>query len=200
MTPKAVVFDIGNVLLDFDYRKTARRIESRCKLSAEELYEIITSPALFNEFEHGRISGAQLFEAFQDKSCFAGTLEEFAEAFGDIFTEVPEMIAFNERLRGRGIPTYILSNTNEFSMLWIRKRHPFFANFDGYIFSHEVQCMKPGARIYEAVEECAGLRGPNLFYMDDKEENVAAAIARGWQAVTHTEPNRTLEIASGLGL
>jgi FMN phosphatase YigB (HAD superfamily) len=200
MTPKAVVFDIGNVLLDFDYRRTARQIEDRCKLGADELYKLITSPNLFNDFESGRISGEKFFGDFQKLACFAGAREEFAEAFGDIFTEVPEMIAFHERLRSRGVPTYILSNTNEFSIAWIRKRYPFFGNFTDYVFSHEHQCMKPGARIYEVVEERSGLRGPDLFYMDDREENVAAAVSRGWRAVHHTTPARTLEIAGSLGL
>ena len=200
MSPKAVVFDIGNVLLDFDYRHTARRIESRCNLSADELHRLITSPNLFNDFESGQTTGEKFFAHFQKLSCFRGAREEFAEAFGDIFTEVPEMIAFNERLRARGIPTYILSNTNEFSIAWIRKRYPFFANFTDYIFSHEHHCMKPGARIYEVVEERSGLRGPNLFYMDDREENIAAAAARGWQAVHHTNPARTLDVARNLGL
>ena len=53
-----LLFDIGNVLLDFDYRKTATRIESQCKVPAGELYKIITSPSLFNEFESGRMTGA----------------------------------------------------------------------------------------------------------------------------------------------
>jgi len=200
MTPKAVVFDIGNVLLDFDYRKTAARIESRCKLPAAEIYKLITSPNAFNDFESGRVTGEKFFSDFQKLSGFSGAQAEFAEPFGDIFTEVPEMIAFNERLRARGIPTYILSNTNEFSIAWIRKRYPFFANFNDYIFSHEHNCMKPGAHIYEVVEEKSGLRGPDLFYMDDREENIAAAVARGWQAVVHTTPARTLEIARSLGL
>jgi FMN phosphatase YigB (HAD superfamily) len=200
MTPKAVVFDIGNVLLDFDYRKTARRIEHLCDLKADELYNTIIGPGLFVDFESGRIDAQKFFTDFQSLSSYRGGQEEFAEAFGDIFSEVPEMIVFNERLRARNIPTYILSNTNELSIAWIRKRYPFFANFNGYIFSHKQECMKPCARIYEVVEERSGLRGPDLFYMDDKEENVAAAIARGWQAVHHVSPAQSLEIARNLGL
>jgi FMN phosphatase YigB (HAD superfamily) len=200
MTPKAVVFDIGNVLLDFDYGRTARAIEKSCKLSAPELHKHLAKSPLFDAFESGQINGEKFFSEFQKISCFSGPIDEFAERFGDIFTENPEMIAFNENLRAREIPTYILSNTNEFSIRWIRKRYPFFANFSGYIFSHEHGCMKPGAHIYEVVEEMSGLRGPALFYMDDREENIAAAQVRGWQAVHHTAPGRTLEIARKLGL
>lgn len=200
MTPKAVVFDIGNVLLDFDYGRTARAIEKSCQLSAAELHKHLAASPLFDAFESGHISGSQFFEEFKNISCYNGPMDEFAERFGDIFTEVPEMIAFNESLRARGIPTYILSNTNEFSIRWIRKRYPFFANFTGYIFSHEHRCMKPGAHIYEVVEEISGFRGPALFYMDDREENVSAAVARDWQAAHHTTVARTLEIARNLGL
>jgi glucose-1-phosphatase len=200
MTPKAVVFDIGKVLLDFDYRKTADRIARFCKPAADELHNLIIGPGLFVDFETGLIKGDSFFNQFQALSSYCGSRGEFEEAFGDVFTEIPEMIAFNERLRARGIPTYILSNTNELSISWIRKTYPFFANFTGYIFSHEHKCMKPGAHIYEVVEEMSGFGGADLFYMDDKEENVAAAVARGWQAVVHTAPARTLEIARNLGL
>jgi HAD superfamily hydrolase (TIGR01509 family) len=60
--------------------------------------------------------------------------------------------------------------------------------------------MKPQTRIYELVEEMAGLRGEDLFYIDDRDENIHAAVARGWQAVHHVKPAQTLEIARGVGL
>jgi FMN phosphatase YigB (HAD superfamily) len=60
--------------------------------------------------------------------------------------------------------------------------------------------MKPATCIYEVVEEISGLRGPDLFYIDDREENIHAAAARSWQAVHHINPAHTLEIARGVGL
>jgi len=198
--PRAVVFDIGNVLLDFSYGKTVDRIKSRCKMNEAELRELFGACDLFNRFESGELDSAGYFAEILNRTCFDGTLEEFGEMFGDIFTEVPEMVAWHEELRQRDIPTFILSNTNELSIRWIRQSYPFFKHFTGYVFSHEVGAMKPAARIYEAIEDMAKLRGPDLFYMDDREENVQGAAARGWQAVHHARPAQTIEIARSLGL
>lgn len=199
-TPKAVVFDLGNVLLNFDYRRAVARIKQRCSLTEQELHALIAESDHFQKFESGEINGAEFFSAVQKASCFTGGADEFAEIFGDIFTEVPEMIAFNESLRARGIPTYILSNTNQFSIRFIERRYPFYRNFTGHILSFEHRVMKPAARIYDIVEERAGYRGKSLFYIDDRAENVEAAASRGWQVSWHTDPPKTLEIARNLGL
>lgn len=199
-TPKAVVFDLGNVLLNFDYRRTAERVKSRCVLSEAELHRLIAESEHFRKFESGEINGPDFFELIKKESCFTGSMEEFAESFGDVFTEVPEMIRWQADLMKRGIPTYILSNTNEFSIRFIEKRFPFYRNFTDYILSYEHRAMKPAALIYDIVEERAGVRGKNLFYIDDRAENVEAAASRGWQVSWHTDPGKTLEIAASLGL
>lgn len=199
-TPKAVVFDLGNVLLDFDYAKTVTAIKSKCQMSEEELQKVFSASPLFNRFEHGHIDPGEYFAEIQRLTCYSGGFDEFAEYFGDIFTEATGMLAWNERLRGEKIPRYILSNTNDLSIRFIRKRFPFFNEFDGYVLSYEHRVMKPQTRIYELVEETTGLRGSELFYVDDREENIHAAVARGWQAVHHVSPSHTLEIARGVGL
>jgi FMN phosphatase YigB (HAD superfamily) len=198
--PKAVVFDLGNVLLDFDYGKTVQRIKDKCKMSEAELRKVFSASPLFDKFEHGHMSADEYFAEIQRITCYGGTFKEFAEFFGDIFTEAPQMLAWNEELRRKKIPRYILSNTNDLSIRFIKKRFPFFNEFDGYVFSHEHRVMKPATRIYEVIEEISGLRGPDLFYIDDREENIHAATARGWQAVHHLDPAHTLEIARGVGL
>ena len=76
----------------------------------------------------------------------------FARVFADIFSEIKPMIAMQAALRAHGVPTYIFSNTNGIAVTHIRRNFPFFANFDGYIYSYEHGAMKPDARIYEVVE------------------------------------------------
>ena len=202
--PKAVVFDLGNVLLDFDYKHTVKKIRNHCRLIKDksdlEILKLIGGSELFQKFEHGLINPDEFFAGVVKETGYAGTLDEFGECFGDIFTEAPQMVAWNEELRAKRIPRYILSNTNDLSIRFIKKRFPFFNQFDGYVLSYEHRVMKPQTRIYELVEELAGLRGPDLFYVDDREENIHAAVARGWQAVHHVNPAHTLEIARGVGI
>jgi HAD superfamily hydrolase (TIGR01509 family) len=51
--------------------------------------------------------------------------------------------------------------------------------------------MKPGAKIYEALEKLAGQRGADIVYLDDRRENVAAGAARGWRTILHETPEKT---------
>jgi HAD superfamily hydrolase (TIGR01509 family) len=60
--------------------------------------------------------------------------------------------------------------------------------------------MKPDARIYEVVERQTGQRGAAILYLDDRAENVAGGAARGWQALLHERPERTLTALRNLGL
>src|SRR5208283_5197618 len=105
--------------------------------------------------------------------------------FADIFTEVPPMIELHAELRRRGFKTYIFSNTNDLAVEHIRRNFSFFGNFDGYIYSYEVGAMKPNAKIYTALEQVATRRGSEIIYLDDRPENVAGGLARGWQAILH---------------
>jgi HAD superfamily hydrolase (TIGR01509 family) len=104
---------------------------------------------------------------------------------------MPPMVELHDALRKQQIPTYIFSNTNDIAVSHIRRQYPFFGNFDGYILSYEVGAMKPHARIYEALEKMCGRRGGEIFYIDDRLENVQAGAARGWQIVLHESPDAT---------
>ncbi len=183
--PKAVIFDLGKVLVDFEWVIAARRIQQHCDLSLEELLALINYSPLVIRFETGEVSTEQFFHEARSASGFRGTLAEFCEMFGDIFTAIPEMVQLHAELRQRGVPTYIFSNTNEIAVHWVRARFPFFQHFDGFVLSYEHRAMKPDAKLYEVVEKMSGLRGADLFYLDDRPENVAAGIARGWRAIVH---------------
>ena len=103
-------------------------------------------------------------------------------------------------MRRKGIPTYIFSNTNDLAIEHIRRNFPFFANFAGYIFSHEVRAMKPAAKIYEDLERMSGKHGADILYLDDRQENVDAGAARGWQVILQTDPAKSRAAIEGLGL
>lgn len=198
--PRAVVFDLGRVFLEFDYLKGARRIAARARIPADEIVRLISTHPAMIAYETGRIRTDEFFQVMQQLTGFNGSAEEFFAFFTEVFTPVEEMIEFNDRLRARGVRTYILSNTNEVTVQYIRRTYPFFARFDGYVFSHEQGVMKPEAAIYRAVEQLTGLSGPALFYVDDLPANVQAARTLGWQAFVHESPEKTIAIARSLGL
>jgi FMN phosphatase YigB (HAD superfamily) len=189
--PSIIVFDLGKVLVDFDYSIAARRVAARSTQPPENLPAFLGSSPLLVQYEAGALTRQGFFEAMRNATGFLGDLREFGGMFADIFTEIPPMIELHAELRRRGFPTYIFSNTNDLAIEHIRRNFPFFQNFDGYIFSYEVKAMKPDAAIYHALEQMAGKRGDEIIYLDDRPENIAAGAARGWQTILHETPEKT---------
>jgi len=200
MTPSIIVFDLGKVLVDFDYTIAARRIAAQATLSLGEVQKFLDHSPLLYRYETGLMTREEFFGEVRQATGFHGTLAEFGQFFADIFTEIPAMTDLHAALRRRGRPTYIFSNTNDLAIEHIRRNFPFFAGFEGFILSYEVGAMKPHAKIYEALENLSGHRGPEILYLDDRAENVEAGAARGWQVILQTDPARSRATIEQLGL
>ncbi len=198
--PAVVVFDLGKVLLDFDYGIAGRKFAARGKLTFEQIAHFFTQSPLLGRYETGLLSTEQFYAEIRAATGFAGDLAEFSDYFSDIFSPIQPMIELQTNLSRRGVPTFLFSNTNELAGRHIRKTFPFYAGFNGHILSYEHGAMKPEAKLYEVVESKCGRRGAEIFYLDDRPENVAAGAARGWQAVVHESADRSVALVRSLGL
>jgi HAD superfamily hydrolase (TIGR01509 family) len=194
-----VVFDLGKVLLDFDYTRVFRRFSDAGGPAPDTVRQVLMESSLLAEYESGQLDSAAFYRRLRSELSLTLDYAAFRASFADIFSPIPEMIAAQANLRARGVPTFVLSNTNEIAVSHIRERYPFFHRFDGYALSHEVGAMKPATPIYEALEARARRTGSDLVYLDDLELNVAAAIARGWRALVHTSPQTSLEFLRDAG-
>jgi 2-haloacid dehalogenase len=188
---KTVVFDLGKVLVDFDYSIAVRKITARGTKDLAEITHFLMRSPVLPEYEIGQLTNQQFYEAIRAATGFRGDFEEFASSFADIFAPIEPMIHLHADLRARGVPTYILSNTNDLAVGHIRRNFPFFNQFDGYILSYEKRAMKPEPKIYEALEHESGRRGSEILYLDDRPENIEAAAARGWNVILHESPEKS---------
>lgn len=190
---KAVVFDLGKVLLDFDYGILTARMAPQCRISRADLARIYTVESeLMSRYESGLISTSVFFERIRSLTGFSGSEDQFGEFFADIFTPIVPMIALQGQLKERGIPTFLLSNTNALAIDHVYQRYPFIHGFDAHIFSHEHHSLKPDAGLYAALEKTTGYAPEELIYVDDRPENVEAGRLRGWTAVLHESPERSI--------
>jgi len=195
-----LIFDLGKVLVDFDYSIAARKIAARSSKAPKDLHAFLGCSPLLNDYESGRLTRQKFYEAIREAIGFRDDLAEFGGYFADIFSEMPGTIALHAELRKRGFKSYIFSNTNDLAIEHVRRNFPFFAHFDGYIFSYEVGAMKPDAAIYKAMEKMCGRKGADLIYIDDRAENIAAGAARGWRAILHESPETSRQALVKLGL
>jgi glucose-1-phosphatase len=199
-TPAVVVFDLGKVLVDFDYGIAAEKIARRSRFTPAQVRELLDHSPLLYKFETGLMTNEEFYGEVCTACGFSGKMDEFSATFADIFSEIKPMIDLHAALRAGGVPTFIFSNTNDIAIGHIRRRFPFFSNFDGYVLSYQHGAMKPTPKIYEAVEKLTGQKGKSILYLDDRAENVEGGMVRGWHARLHETPEKTIPALRALGL
>ena len=198
---KIVAFDLGKVLLDFDYMRAAGKLLPLCGVFPLKVLGILTGSGLLESLELGEIGDDEFYEEVARLTKFKGTREDFMEAFGNIFTPIDEMISFHSELKRSGVKTYLFSNTNDTAVKWISEHYPFYNDFDGYFLSYKLKVAKPSDAFYVALEEATGKKGSDIIYIDDKKENIEAALKRGWQGVVFNTSHKVIpQVKALLGL
>ncbi len=180
---KAFLFDIGNVILRFDFGQAAERIAPRCSVPAGEI--LPSTEDMKQALEAGEMSSDDFVLEATKRIGFSGTGNEFISAFVDIFTENEPMSATIRALSESGYGLYLLSNTNGLHAGFFMEKYPVFEAFHGAIFSHEAKSMKPEPEIYQAAIEEYGLQADATVYVDDLPANVEAGVRQGLLGLTY---------------
>ena len=189
---RVVAFDIGKVLLDFDYSILVRKMAPRSRLDVPALEQLLDQSPLLEKYESGQMNCDEFFLSVQQETGYKGALEEFAALFEDIFTPISEVIAMHEQISASGLPAYTLSNTNAMAVRHIQHTYPFWSRFTGHVLSYEHGSLKPEKEIYEAFERVSGFSAGSIAYLDDREENIVVAKERGWEAIQYLNPQQVL--------
>jgi len=177
---RAFLFDIGNVLMRFDFSHALRAVAPLCDAAdAAVLMSRMDSVKL--GYEDGQVSRADfLREAFRTLG-YRGTEAQFIAAWQGIFTENGPMTSLVDSLHGK-FPLYLLSNTNDMHVEGLFRDFPVFAKFTGATYSHEAKASKPHRPIYETAARTHGLDPRTTFFIDDLAANIATARELGFHA------------------
>ncbi|HWE52912.1 MAG TPA: HAD family phosphatase [Bryobacteraceae bacterium] len=180
---KTVIFDLGRVIVPFDFHRGYSRIETLCGIPAAEVPRRIATTDLVQSFECGEIEPREFVRRFADHLELQITYEQFCEIWCSIF--LPEPLIPEEMLRGirQRYRLLLLSNTNAIHFEMVRETYPLLRHFDSLILSYEVGAMKPSPRIYQRAIEEAGCRAEECFFTDDIAEFVEGARREGIDAV-----------------
>ena len=185
-TPEVVVFDLGKVLLDFDYDIAIRRFTERSNVGIDKVRELISSSVQY-DYESGKITTDEFFSYVRNGAGFQGGRSEFVDFFSDIFSPMEMMINFFKRVKKAGLPVCVFSNTNEIAIQYISKHCSFYNDFDFYVLSFQEKGMKPDEPIYRVVEKKTMKSGEAILYIDDRLENIETGNRLGWQTVLQND-------------
>ncbi len=175
------LFDIGNVILHFDFGKFVRAIQPDCDVAAETMMELIRDPQ--SELEVSTMETDDFLKFSFEATGYRGTREQFIFAWQNIFSPNEPVIQFIKKLHQRGHPLYLLSNTNQLHVDHFMTGYPIFALFDNWVFSHEAGSAKPNPAIFEHAIAKFGIDPTETVYIDDLQPNVEAGKAFGFQAI-----------------
>jgi len=179
---RAILFDLGKVLVHFDFQLGYQALEGRCPYPAAEIRRRLAATGLIDRFETGLVEPHDFVSRIGEALNFNLTYDEFCNVWSCIFrhTLVPEEMLEGLAARYRLV---LLSNTNFIHFESIRRNYRFLRHFHALTLSYQVKAMKPQPAIYHAALELAGCRPEECFYTDDIAEYVAAARSLGIDAV-----------------
>jgi len=186
MKPEAIVFDIGNVLLEFDYLVAARRLIEKNRLAEPPDRETVIE--IKNLYEAGKISRADFLSQVRPHFRDTGPEEEFVRIWADIFEPNTPMIEFVESVAGK-IPLYLMSNIGCIHHEFIFDTYPFFQHFDDGIYSYQERLSKPDPAIYQRLITRFDLTPANTLYIDDLPANIDAGNHAGLQSILYNHKN-----------
>ena len=188
---RVVAFDIGKVLLDFDYGIFVNRMAPKTNMDEPALNAYLNQSPLLAKYESGQISSSEFTKIVQQETGFEGVESEFSEFFEEIFTPISDVIEMHRVIAEGGMSTYTFSNTNEMAVRHMSRAYDFWPRFDGHVLSYEVEALKPETKMYEFLERIAGCHGGEIVYVDDRPENIEAGRARGWKVIQQHTPEET---------
>jgi HAD superfamily hydrolase (TIGR01509 family) len=191
MKISAVCFDLGKVLLNFDWPQVLAKIANNSTLSPDEIGTRMSHDGEILGYERGAITTVKFFTHLKKSLEYKGTTKELRTAFTEIFTPLTENIALAALLAPH-YPLAIISNTNDAHITYAEGTYSFFSLFPARIYSHEIGAMKPQSEIYQEARVAVGSPDPTeMLFIDDLEPNVLGAVALGWQTI-HLRPDVSL--------
>jgi 2-haloacid dehalogenase len=199
---KAVVFDLGGVLIDWDPRYLYRKLLDD-EAAVEEFLATVCTPEWNAEQDRGRPFAEGVAELVERHPVHAAAItayhERWPEMLGGAVGGTVEVLA---ELRAAGVPVYALTNWSAETFGVARERFEFLEWFDGVLVSGEERMIKPDPAIFRLLLDRFGLDPGATFYVDDSEPNVEAAGRLGFDAVRFRTPaqlRRDLEARRLLG-
>jgi len=179
----AIVFDLGQVIVPFNYQifvDKINRIENG--LGEKFLEKYNENYEIHRQFEKGLIPENEFISQMLGYLEHKIDGETFCRYWSDIFSLNEDVISLLPKLKEK-YKLYLLSNTNSIHQRYGYQHYEFLKLFDKLFLSHEIGHIKPEEEIYRAVEKVSGSPSSEHIFIDDIEKYVLAAKNLGWDGI-----------------
>jgi 2-haloacid dehalogenase len=180
MGVEAVVYDIGNVLIHWQpERYYDRRIG---EVARRRLFAEVDLHAMNDEVDAGGLFRETIYDWAGRYPAWETEIRWWYDHWIDLASpRIEHSIRLMRALRAKGVPVFALTNFGADAFDYALTQYDFLGEFDRAYVSGRMGVTKPSPAIYAAVEADCGVRPVGLLFVDDRAENIAAAVARGWQ-------------------
>jgi len=179
---KNIIFDIGNVLLNFEPKVyvQSKIIEDK----VEEIYDSIFKSEEWPMLDRGTISEeeakANIINRKIENEDFINSV---FENWYDILTPIESSVEVLKKLKEKGYKVFYLSNFHLAAFEYVIKKYDFFELFDGGVVSYKENLIKPEKEIYEKVIHNYNINPSETVFIDDMQENVKVAMKQGIKGI-----------------
>ncbi len=180
---KSIIFDLGKVIIPFEFERAYRHFEAHTGLTTPEIRRRLGEADLYRQFESGLLEPPEFVERVGGCLGMSISYEDFCPMWTSIF--LPDPLLTEELLEGlaRNYKLVLLSNTNAIHFEMIRETYPLLRHFHEFVLSYRVGVMKPSRAIYERAVAASACQAEECLFFDDMAENVEAAREAGLHAV-----------------
>jgi 2-haloacid dehalogenase/putative hydrolase of the HAD superfamily len=186
--PRAVLFDVGNVIVRWDPRTLYSKIFPDPAERERFLAEICT-PAWRLEHDRGRPIADGVALLISQYPEYAEAIDVWRMRWWEMFSgTIPETTRAIEDLHGRGVPLFGLTNMSAETSEGTLAMHPAFNLMSDIVISGKEGVIKPDPRIFEIACQRAGFPANELLFIDDSPTHIAAAEGLGFRTHHFVDP------------
>jgi putative hydrolase of the HAD superfamily len=197
---RAIIFDIGRVLIRVDISRAMDGLASGLSLSPQELWSVIEKDPRWLDWQEGRISPRDWHVHLTKRLGISLTFEQFSEVWNRALDPNPiHSESFLENL-SRNYRLALLSNTDPIHMSHDEARFPFFRFFPNRIYSYRVGASKPDSVIYRRALQACKVRAEEAVYIDDIAAYAEAAQRLGMTGIVFQSPEQLQSDLRNLGI
>ncbi len=181
--PKVVFFDLGGVVIDVQIEKFFSAVQNATHLEMQEVYRRMESlRGAFAEFQRGVISPETMYQQFCEKFPFRDDYTAFVTFYTNIFQTNQQVVDIIHQIAPLATLS-VISNTDILHYQYLVQEYPVMSLFAKPVTSYEVGALKPERAIYQYALQTLDVAAEQCFFVDDKPENVAAAVDLGMKGM-----------------